>query len=322
MPKVVDELKGRQAGRDAAGAGWLRVVLRHRFRPELRRPRKEQAPARRQHQSRRAGRHDHRARTCSTARSTWASPASATSPSWNVPGAVARYMTFDPSRRRCPYLVAKAWDVNEETTTGLRARQHRHRMGLDVRCAAISACRCSTSTSPRIAILGQHPAGRQQRAADRSAARPITDVLPSMNLAFSLRPTTRPCAWPWPGRWRVRAWTSCAPRWSSASDTRTDNGTSRGRASGGNPELDPWRANAFDISYEKYFGNKAYVAAAYLLQGPEVPTSTPRPTRWLRLHRVPGGLRSDHRRAAGPDRPAASLAAVQRRGRHACRAWS
>jgi iron complex outermembrane receptor protein len=33
-------------------------------------------------------------------------------------------------------------------------------------------------------------------------------------------------------------------------------------ASGGNAKLDPWRANAFDISYEKYFGKKAYVALA------------------------------------------------------------
>jgi TonB-dependent receptor len=30
----------------------------------------------------------------------------------------------------------------------------------------------------------------------------------------------------------------------------------------GNPRLDPWRANALDLSYEKYFGNKAYFAAA------------------------------------------------------------
>jgi len=34
--------------------------------------------------------------------------------------------------------------------------------------------------------------------------------------------------------------------------------------SGGNPELDPWKANAFDMSYEKYFGGtKGYVSAAY-----------------------------------------------------------
>ena len=32
--------------------------------------------------------------------------------------------------------------------------------------------------------------------------------------------------------------------------------------SGGNPLLDPFRANALDISYEKYFGTKAYLSAA------------------------------------------------------------
>ena len=38
-------------------------------------------------------------------------------------------------------------------------------------------------------------------------------------------------------------------------------------ANGGNPELEPWLANAFDISYEKYFttkaGNRGYVALAW-----------------------------------------------------------
>ncbi len=32
--------------------------------------------------------------------------------------------------------------------------------------------------------------------------------------------------------------------------------------SGGNAKLEPWRAKAFDISYEKYFGTKAYFAVA------------------------------------------------------------
>ena len=41
------------------------------------------------------------------------------------------------------------------------------------------------------------------------------------------------------------------------------------RGSGGNPQLDPWRANAFDLSYEKYFGTNAYVSVAGVLQGPE-----------------------------------------------------
>lgn len=38
--------------------------------------------------------------------------------------------------------------------------------------------------------------------------------------------------------------------------------TGKPGASGGNPLLDPWRATAVDLSYEKYFGEKAYVAAA------------------------------------------------------------
>jgi iron complex outermembrane receptor protein len=32
--------------------------------------------------------------------------------------------------------------------------------------------------------------------------------------------------------------------------------------SGGNPKLDPFRAKGIDLSYEKYWGNKAYVSAA------------------------------------------------------------
>jgi iron complex outermembrane recepter protein len=34
-------------------------------------------------------------------------------------------------------------------------------------------------------------------------------------------------------------------------------------ANGGNPNLDPWRATAFDVSAEKYFGNRSYVGAAF-----------------------------------------------------------
>jgi hypothetical protein len=38
-------------------------------------------------------------------------------PAWNVPAAVARYMTFAPSSTGAAYLVAKSWDVTEKTTT-------------------------------------------------------------------------------------------------------------------------------------------------------------------------------------------------------------
>jgi TonB-dependent receptor len=50
-------------------------------------------------------------------------------------------------------------------------------------------------------------------------------------------------------------------------DFGVNTATGKPGAGGGNPLLDPWRANAFDISYEKYFttesGAKGYFAAAY-----------------------------------------------------------
>jgi TonB-dependent receptor len=48
----------------------------------------------------------------------------------------------------------------------------------------------------------------------------------------------------------------------SALEFGVDTTTLRPGGSGGNAQLDPWRANAFDVSYEKYFGTKAYIAAA------------------------------------------------------------
>lgn len=39
------------------------------------------------------------------------------------------------------------------------------------------------------------------------------------------------------------------------------------RSNGGNPKLKPWLADAYDLSYEKYFGgNKGYVSAAYFFK--------------------------------------------------------
>ena len=55
-----------------------------------------------------------------------------------------------------------------------------------------------------------------------------------------------------------------APSYTVTSDTGTPtivDGTSYywTRNGGGNPELEPWKANTFDLSFEKYFGdNKGY----------------------------------------------------------------
>jgi iron complex outermembrane recepter protein len=85
-----------------------------------------------------------------------------------------------------------------------------------------------------------------------------TDVLPSLNLAFSL---------PHDQTLRVALASEMArPRMDQLranQDVSIDlNEGGVWTGDGGNPELDPWRATAFDISYEKYFGGKGYVSLA------------------------------------------------------------
>lgn len=100
------------------------------------------------------------------------------------------------------------------------------------------------------------------QAATRGAS--VTDVLPSLNLSFEL---------PWEQFVRVAASRQMArPR---MDDLRANAGFGINRTpaggggpvwtgSGGNPELEPTVANAYDISYEKYFeGNRGYVGVAY-----------------------------------------------------------
>ncbi|MDE2367887.1 MAG: TonB-dependent receptor [Burkholderiales bacterium] len=90
-----------------------------------------------------------------------------------------------------------------------------------------------------------------------TGGRNYTDVLPSLNLVGELGPSAllrlgvaRTVARP--NMADMRAGTT-------ASVSQTDRTWS---GSGGNPQLEPWRANAFDLSLEKYFGKRSYVAFA------------------------------------------------------------
>ena len=180
-------------------------------------------------------------------------------PSWNVPGAVARYMTFDPSDDAFPYLVAKAWDVREKTTTAyLRGNINTDWGNVSVRGnAGVQIQRVDQSSDAIRLSNGGNPQPIH-------IGKTVTDVLPSMNLAFGFEndQTLRVALARQVARPRVDQLRASLEV--SASDNPNDqNGLRDSFANGGNPELDPWRANAFDISYEKYFDTKAYVAAAY-----------------------------------------------------------
>ncbi|HEY5804047.1 MAG TPA: TonB-dependent receptor [Lysobacter sp.] len=178
-------------------------------------------------------------------------------PAWNVPAAVARYMTFNPVSN-LSYLIPKAWTVDEEITTGYVQADIDTEWG-------------SVGVRGNVGIQVQHTdqssnANYWDGTANGGAGAPkpfedgasYTDWLPSMNLAFSFAhdQTLRVALARQVARARV-------DDMRASLEFGVDTSTGKPGASGGNPRLDPWRANAFDISYEKYFGTKAYVAAAY-----------------------------------------------------------
>ncbi|HRG15161.1 MAG TPA: TonB-dependent receptor [Pseudomonadota bacterium] len=176
-------------------------------------------------------------------------------PSWNVPGAVDRYMIFEPNEN-APYLVAKAWTVNEEIGTAyFKAHIDGDWGSVPVRGnIGVQVQRTDQSSSANV-YDHSRPAGQEIQPFE--AGKTYTDILPSLNLAFSLSDEqvlrvalARQIARPRVDQLRASL------------DFGIDTATGKPGASGGNPELDPWVANALDLSWERYFGDRAYVAAA------------------------------------------------------------
>ena len=177
-------------------------------------------------------------------------------PSWNVPGAVARYMTFDPVED-LDYLIPKAWTVDEQISTAFAKANIDTVWGnVGVRGNFGLQVQHTDQSSSANYWDGSQPVGSQ--VIPITKGKTYTDILPSLNLAFLFdnESTLRVALARQVARPRV-------DQLRASLEFGVDTTTWIPGASGGNPELDPWRANAFDISYEKYFGNRAYVAAAY-----------------------------------------------------------
>lgn len=177
-------------------------------------------------------------------------------PSWNVPEAVARYMTFNPTSTGAPHLVTKSWTVDEKLSTGyVKANIDTEWGSVGVRGNVGVQIQHADQSSTANLWDATQP-GNEVRPIE--SGKTYTDYLPQLNLAFLFAhdQTLRVALARQVARPRVDQLR--ASQEFSISDT-----TGIPSSSGGNPQLDPWRANAFDISYEKYFGTKAYVAAAY-----------------------------------------------------------
>ncbi len=177
-------------------------------------------------------------------------------PAWNVPEAVARYMTFAPNSD-APWLISKAWAVDEEIATAfVRANLDTEWGSVGVRGNIGVQFQRVDQRSNSNYWDGSAPAGSNVKPFEEG--KKYNEVLPSMNLAFQFShdQTVRLALAKQVARPRV-------DDLRSSLEFGVDTSTGRPGASGGNPLLDPWEAYAFDLSYEKYFGNKAYVAAAF-----------------------------------------------------------
>ncbi len=178
--------------------------------------------------------------------------------SWNVPGVLANYFNpvvpGTPNQPGYGYLTGKFWDVFEKLTTLYIKGDLNHPLSPDVTLRGniglqvIHTQQSSSSFSYNEATQSSQPI---------EGGKSYNDILPAMNLVFELpaQQLLRLSAAREMARPRMDQMT-IGQDFSVATTTGIPSNTA------GNPLLDPWRADALDLSYEKYFENKAYVSAA------------------------------------------------------------
>lgn len=162
-----------------------------------------------------------------------------------------------------PAIAAKNWSVNETVDTYfVKANINTDIGGVVVRGnVGVQDVRVSQD-STGFSTFDGNPAGTP--TTDGTS---YSDILPSMNLSFGFAAEQylRFAA----GRQMARPRLDDMKAGFDVSNVQDCNGLPGPIfcGGGGNPRLKPWLANAYDLSYEKYFttqaGNKGYVSAAY-----------------------------------------------------------
>lgn len=179
-----------------------------------------------------------------------------------IPGTGLTTISFDPASALSAYrfdpnvngdILRKGWQVSEKSTALFaKADLDTELFGLPVR-GNVGVQVISSDQSSTAAVVDET---NQQAFVLQTDGKSYTDVLPTANLIFDLgddqvvrfgigRQMARP---------RMDQLTAF-----SRSEVTT---SFQWVGSGGNPKLDPYRANSLDLSYEKYFGTKGYVSAA------------------------------------------------------------
>jgi TonB-dependent receptor len=180
---------------------------------------------------------------------------------WDVPEVLGAYyqpiVYGSPTDPNFSYLIGKNWNVKEKVTTAFVRGSLDHELS--------SSVTLKGNIGLQLVHTDQEAKSLQRDAANNTVV-PFTDgkdyndVLPAINLVFAL-----------PSDQAIRV--GLARELARArmdqlkSSFEQDAGINQGgglepSGTGGTPRLDPWRANAFDVSYEKYFGSGSYLSAA------------------------------------------------------------
>jgi iron complex outermembrane receptor protein len=175
--------------------------------------------------------------------------------SWDIPAVLgANFGPYKPAVLN-PWGATKNWSLTEKVSTAYA------KLNLDTTVAAIPV---TGNVGVQMVHTDQSSSSQALLAWPIAALVPITDgkayndVLPSLNLAanFSGDQIVRFGI----GRSIARA---KLDELNAAREVGLSNGkTGTPSGNGGNAQLDPWRADYLDLSYEKYFGKKAYISAA------------------------------------------------------------
>ncbi|HUE47680.1 MAG TPA: TonB-dependent receptor [Steroidobacteraceae bacterium] len=180
---------------------------------------------------------------------------------WNVPGVLNTYFQPIVPNSTAGFLVAKNWEVLEKITTGYLKGNLNHQLSSSVTLRGnigVQVVHTDQSSNSMYFNEVNNPAtGMPIGASPISDGKKYNDVLPAANLVFEL---------PAQQLLRISAAREVArPRMDQMNagyDFNVSTTTGIPSDSIGNPKLDPWRADALDLSYEKYFANKAYISIA------------------------------------------------------------
>ncbi|HEY5810281.1 MAG TPA: TonB-dependent receptor, partial [Povalibacter sp.] len=175
---------------------------------------------------------------------------------WDVPGVLGEYyqpiVYGTPNDPGFTYLIGKNWSVTEKIGTAYLRGELNHDISSSVTLRGNIGVQVVETDQSSDALRLENGT-----AVPFSDGKEFTDVLPALNLAFML-----------PAEQAIRVGVAREiararmDQLKASSEVGYDSATGIPGGSGGNPQLDPWEADAFDLSYEKYFGTGAYVSLA------------------------------------------------------------